>query len=143
MYCLISLFCKWCMQCCLRNRLKDDVLSVIKFPLCPEHAYSALKCCPSRQLTRFWNRTIIFSVFPWQSRYPGVCCFILPEQKSKTEKEGEEKLKKPRFPIRVPPRWPSRIDSLPCKSSENFYNPQQFKTLFFSFLRLWTFLSIY
>ncbi|XP_056119347.1 rho guanine nucleotide exchange factor 12 isoform X3 [Rhinichthys klamathensis goyatoka] len=34
-------------------------------------------------------------------------------RKSKTEKEGEEKLKKPRFPIRVPPRWPSRIDSLP------------------------------
>ncbi|CAM4553025.1 unnamed protein product [Leuciscus chuanchicus] len=34
-------------------------------------------------------------------------------RKSKTEKEGEEKLKKPRFPIRVPPRWPTRIDSLP------------------------------
>ncbi|XP_052431962.1 rho guanine nucleotide exchange factor 12 isoform X1 [Carassius gibelio] len=31
-------------------------------------------------------------------------------RKSKTEKEGE---KKPRFPIRVPPRWPSRIDSVP------------------------------
>ncbi|XP_067220995.1 rho guanine nucleotide exchange factor 12 isoform X3 [Chanodichthys erythropterus] len=34
-------------------------------------------------------------------------------RKSKTEKEGEEKLKRPRFPIRVPPRWPSRIDSVP------------------------------
>ncbi|KAK7156406.1 hypothetical protein R3I94_006462 [Phoxinus phoxinus] len=34
-------------------------------------------------------------------------------RKSKTEKEGEEKLKKPRFPIRVPPRWPTRMDSLP------------------------------
>ncbi|XP_059370449.1 rho guanine nucleotide exchange factor 12-like isoform X4 [Carassius carassius] len=34
-------------------------------------------------------------------------------RKSKTEKEGEEKLKKPRFPIRVPPRWPSRVDSVP------------------------------
>ncbi|XP_067306850.1 rho guanine nucleotide exchange factor 12 isoform X3 [Pseudorasbora parva] len=33
-------------------------------------------------------------------------------RKSKTEKE-EEKLKKPRFPIRVPPRWPSRVDSVP------------------------------
>ncbi|XP_051965821.1 rho guanine nucleotide exchange factor 12 isoform X2 [Xyrauchen texanus] len=33
---------------------------------------------------------------------------------SKQEKDGEEKLKKPRFPIRVPPRWPSRIESVPA-----------------------------
>uniref|UniRef100_A0A673KN67 Rho guanine nucleotide exchange factor 12-like n=1 Tax=Sinocyclocheilus rhinocerous TaxID=307959 RepID=A0A673KN67_9TELE len=45
-------------------------------------------------------------------------------RKSKTEKEGEEKLKKPRFPIRVPARWPSRIDSVPCKSKVKFYNLQ-------------------
>ncbi|ROL53330.1 Rho guanine nucleotide exchange factor 12, partial [Anabarilius grahami] len=37
-------------------------------------------------------------------------------RKSKTEKEGEEKMKRPRFPIRVPPRWPSRIDSVPYMS---------------------------
>ncbi|XP_009290006.1 rho guanine nucleotide exchange factor 12 isoform X1 [Danio rerio] len=34
-------------------------------------------------------------------------------RKSKTEKDGEEKLKKSRFPIRVPPRWPGRLDSVP------------------------------
>uniref|UniRef100_A0A8C1TB38 Rho guanine nucleotide exchange factor (GEF) 12a n=1 Tax=Cyprinus carpio TaxID=7962 RepID=A0A8C1TB38_CYPCA len=45
-------------------------------------------------------------------------------RKSKSEKEGEEKLKKPRFPIRVPQRWPSRIDSVPCKSNAKFYNLQ-------------------
>ncbi|XP_051521206.1 rho guanine nucleotide exchange factor 12-like isoform X2 [Myxocyprinus asiaticus] len=32
----------------------------------------------------------------------------------KPEKDGEEKLKKPRFPIRVPPRWPSRVESVPA-----------------------------
>ncbi|XP_056329303.1 rho guanine nucleotide exchange factor 12 isoform X2 [Danio aesculapii] len=34
-------------------------------------------------------------------------------RKSKTEKDGEEKQKKSRFPIRVPPRWPSLLDSVP------------------------------
>uniref|UniRef100_A0A8C1TBD0 Rho guanine nucleotide exchange factor (GEF) 12a n=1 Tax=Cyprinus carpio TaxID=7962 RepID=A0A8C1TBD0_CYPCA len=75
-----------------------------------------------------WNKAVIFSVFPWQSHYPEDCCFILPEQKSKSEKEGEEKLKKPRFPIRVPQRWPSRIDSVPCKSNAKFYNLQLLKS---------------
>ncbi|XP_026082118.1 rho guanine nucleotide exchange factor 12-like isoform X1 [Carassius auratus] len=47
-------------------------------------------------------------------------------RKSKTEKEGEEK-KKPRFPIRVPQRWPSRIDSVPSgKAGDNIkHRPQK------------------
>ncbi|XP_051962907.1 rho guanine nucleotide exchange factor 12-like [Xyrauchen texanus] len=32
----------------------------------------------------------------------------------KPEKDGEEKLKKPRFPIRVTPRWPGRVESVPA-----------------------------
>ncbi|XP_016379484.1 rho guanine nucleotide exchange factor 12-like [Sinocyclocheilus rhinocerous] len=48
-------------------------------------------------------------------------------RKSKTEKEGEEKLKKPRFPIRVPARWPSRIDSVPSgRAGDNIkHRPQK------------------
>ncbi|XP_073673761.1 rho guanine nucleotide exchange factor 12 isoform X2 [Garra rufa] len=48
-------------------------------------------------------------------------------RKSKTEKEGEEKLKKPRFPIRVPPRWPSRLDSVPSgRAGDNIkHRPQK------------------
>ncbi|XP_042627084.1 rho guanine nucleotide exchange factor 12 isoform X2 [Cyprinus carpio] len=48
-------------------------------------------------------------------------------RKSKTEKEGEEKLKKPRFPIRVPQRWPSRIDSVPSgRAGDNIkHRPQK------------------
>ncbi|XP_058600393.1 rho guanine nucleotide exchange factor 12 isoform X2 [Onychostoma macrolepis] len=48
-------------------------------------------------------------------------------RKSKTEKEGEEKLKRPRFPIRVPPRWPSRVDSVPSgRAGDNIkHRPQK------------------
>ncbi len=87
-----------------------------------------LKYSLCRQFTRLWNKAVVFSVFPWQRRYPEDCCFILPEQKSKTEKEVDEKPKRPRFPIRVPQRWPSRVDSVSCKSNGKFYNLQLLKT---------------
>lgn len=40
------------------------------------------------------------------------CCFFIEQKSIKPEKEGEEKVKKPRFPsILGPPRRLSRVDS--------------------------------
>lgn len=50
-------------------------------------------------------------------------------RKSKTEKEGEEKLKRPRFPIRVPPRWPSRVDSVPSGRAGDNIKPRPQKQM--------------
>ncbi|XP_057206769.1 rho guanine nucleotide exchange factor 12 isoform X4 [Triplophysa rosa] len=56
-----------------------------------------------------------------ESKRPRIHFLPSKLRKSKTEKEGEEKLKKPRFPIRVPPRWPVRIESIAGgKAGESF-----------------------
>ncbi|XP_073719350.1 rho guanine nucleotide exchange factor 12 isoform X2 [Misgurnus anguillicaudatus] len=47
-----------------------------------------------------------------ESKRPRINFLPSKLRKSKTEKEGEDKIKKPRFPIRVPPRWPVRIESI-------------------------------